>query len=52
MTMVFTEEPSGYEKTNLPDLRRAWAPLRESVVEGLGFEGCDGTLFQIDEAMS
>ena len=50
--MAFPTERTGYEKTVLSDLQGAWAMLRESVVEGQGFDGWDRVLFHIDEAMS
>ena len=43
--MLFTEEPTGYEKTILSDLQGAWILLRESVVDTAGFEGWDRVLF-------
>jgi len=50
--MLFTEEPTGYEKTILSDLQGAWSLLRDSVVDTGGFEGWDRAIFHIDEAMS
>ena len=50
--MLFSKEPTGYEKTILSDLQGAWAVLRESVVETGGFEGWNRVIFHIDEAMS
>jgi len=50
--MPFTQEPKGYEKTILSDLRGAWSLLRDSVIDAAGFEGWDRAVFHIDEAMS
>jgi hypothetical protein len=50
--MVFSQEPTGYEKTILSDLQGAWSLLRASVVDAAGFEGWDRAIFHIDEAMS
>ena len=50
--MPFTQEPKGYEKTILSDLRGAWSLLRDSVIDTAGFEGWDRAVFHIDEAMS
>jgi hypothetical protein len=50
--MAFVQESTGYEKTILSDLQGAWAALRSSVVDAVGFEGWDRAIFHIDEAMS
>jgi hypothetical protein len=50
--MVFTTEPTAYNKTALSDLQGAWAVLRDAVVDEYGFADSDKLLFHIDEAMS
>jgi hypothetical protein len=50
--MLFTTEPTAYNKTALSDLQGAWAVLRNTVVDEYGFADSDKLLFHIDEAMS
>ncbi len=50
--MKFYEEPPGYEKTILSDLKGGWGNLRQAVVENHPFPASDKLLFHIDEAMS
>src|SRR5512144_872566 len=52
MTMGFTAERTGYQKTILSDLQGVWEVFRQSVVDSGSFENCDRVLFQTDEAMS
>jgi len=50
--MVFTEEPTQYTKTALPDLQGAWENLRDDVVGVWPFPESQRMLFHIDEGMS
>jgi len=50
--MAFDTALTGYEKTGVSELNRAWQILGNKVAEQAGIQGGERTLLQIDEVMS
>ena len=50
--MTFDEEKTGYEKTILSELQKAWKNLQDSVIEQLEFYGSNRAILNINQAMS